>query len=162
MIRRQRHDDPLGEALAGGAETAAVEDRGPVAPASEPVMIDLDAFVTTVGEARPSSPVLSDQADNADDAPVVTYDDEARGGRIYVLLHPPRVNGDLIDRVTLRLPEQGDIDAFFAGEIAGNRGMICRLSGLHPAVFARLKWPDAAALHQIYRDLVPAFVTGEE
>lgn len=162
MIRRQRHDDPLGEALAGGAETAAAARTALDTEPPEPVMIDLDAFVTTVGEARPSSPALSDHADDADDTPVVSYDDEGRGGRIYALLHPPRVNGDLINRVTLRLPEQGDIDAFFAGEVSGNRGMICRLSGLHPAVFARLKWPDAAALHQIYRDLVPAFVTGEE
>lgn len=158
MIRRQTHDDPLGEALAGGAETPVVGDRDPVA-APEPVMIDLDAFVTTVHEACPSP---SAPPDEADDAPVVSYDDEGRGGRTYVLLNPPRVNGDLLDRVTLRLPEQGDVDAFFAGEVTGNRGMICRLSGLHPAVFARLKWPDAAALHQIYRDIVPAFLTGEE
>jgi len=157
MIRRQRHDDPLGEALAGGAETAAVEDRGPTM-ASEPVMIDLDQFVVTAQDRY----LIEEDDTEKDDEPVVAYDDEARGGRVYHLLHAPRVNGDLIDRVTLRLPEQGDIDAFFAGEIAGNRGMICRLSGLHPAVFARLKWPDAAALHQIYRDLVPAFVTGEE
>ena len=154
MSRRPAHDDPLGEALAGGP--AKLPDlEGPVAhEAAKPVMIDLDAFVTTHPDRPP--------AEEEDDEPVVAYDDEARGGRVYHLLHAPRVNGDLIEKVTMRLPEQGDIDAFFAGSIAGNRGMICRLTGLHPAVFARLKWPDAQALHQLYRDIVPGFMTGEE
>ena len=160
MTRRPPHDDPLGEALAGGPAKLPDLD-GPVAhEAAKPVMIDLDAFVTTPGAATATS-AAAPQPDD-DDEPVVAYDDEARGGRVYHFLHAPRVNGDLIDQVTMRLPEQGDIDAFFAGSIAGNRGMICRLTGLHPAVFARLKWPDAQALHQLYRDIVPGFMTGEE
>lgn len=154
MTRRPPHDDPLGEALAGGPAKLPDLD-GPVAhEAAKPVMIDLEAFVTTHPDPPP--------AEEEDGEPVVAYDDEARGGRVYSLLHAPRVNGDLIEKVTMRLPEQGDIDAFFAGSIAGNRGMICRLTGLHPAVFARLKWPDAQALHQLYRDIVPGFMTGEE
>lgn len=123
------------------------------------MMIDLNQFVTGPGDA-PMPAASTSEPD--EDEPVVVYDDEARGGRAYSLLVAPRVNGVLIDRVTMRMPEQGDIDAFFAGEIAGNRGMICRLTGLHPAVFARLKWADAAALHQLYRDIAPSFVTGEE
>lgn len=158
MTRRPPHDDPLGEALAGGA--AKLPDLGgPVQhETTAPVMVDLDQFVVT---AQDRYLIEQDDAEK-DDEPVVAYDDEARGGRVYHLLHAPRVNGELLDLVTLRLPEQGDIDAFFAGSIAGNRGMICRLTGLHPAVFARLKWPDAQALHQLYRDIVPGFVTGEE
>ncbi len=158
MSRRPAHDDPLGEALAGGAAKSPDLD-GPVQhETTAPVMVDLDQFVVT---AQDRYLIEQDDAEK-DDEPVVAYDDEARGGRVYSLLHAPRVNGDLIEKVTMRLPEQGDIDAFFAGSIAGNRGMICRLTGLHPAVFARLKWPDAQALHQLYRDIVPGFVTGEE
>lgn len=162
MIRRQsedrKKDDPFGEALAGGPEQDKA-DRAIFREESRPLLIDLDEFVTTPGDSSVTSQA---PADPDEDEPVVAYDDEARGGRVYHLLHAPRVDGGLIDRVTMRMPEQGDIDAFFSGEIAGNRGMICRLTGLHPSVFARLKWPDAAALHQIYRDIVPAFVTGEE
>lgn len=163
MPPRQTHNDPLGEALAGGPFEPVDEPAGET---QAPVMIDLDQFVTTAGRSQPD-PVPagadpSDRGEAEDDEPVVAYDDEARGGRVYSLLVAPRVNGELLDRVTMRMPEQGDIDAFFAGSVAGNRGMICRLTGLHPAVFARLKWTDAEALHQIYRDIAPSFVTGEE
>lgn len=161
MAERSTRDDPLGEALAGGPfEPVAV----PAAPAGEvhaPVMIDLNQFVTTAGRSRPD-PSPPDPGQAEEDELVVHYDDEARGGRVYSLLVAPRVNGELLDRVTMRMPEQGDIDAFFAGSVAGNRGMICRLTGLHPTVFARLKWTDAEALHQLYRDIAPSFVTGEE
>lgn len=156
---KDRHgDDPLGEALAGGPFEPVAE---PVGETQAPVMIDLNQFVTTAGRSQPD-PVPAGPGEVEEDEPVVAYDDEARGGRVYSLLVPPLVNGELLDRVTMRMPEQGDIDAFFAGSVAGNRGMICRLTGLHPAVFARLKWTDAEALHQLYRDIAPSFVTGEE
>ena len=161
MSRRPAHDDPLGEALAGGPFEPVTAPAVLTGEAHAPVMIDLDQFVTTAGQVRPD-PSPSEPVDAEEDEPVIVYDDEARGGRVYSLLHAPRVNGEIIDRVTMRMPEQCDIDAFFSGSIAGNRGMICRLTGLHPAVFARLKWPDAAALHQLYRDIVPPFLTGEE
>jgi hypothetical protein len=157
MPPRQTHDDPLGEALAGGPFEPVAEP----AEAHAPVMVDLNQFVTTAGRSQPD-PVPAEPGEAEEDEPVVAYDDEARGGRVYNLLVAPRVNGELLDRVTMRMPEQGDIDAFFAGSVAGNRGMICRLTGLHPAVFARLKWTDAEALHQLYRDIAPSFVTGEE
>lgn len=131
--------DPVGEALAGTEEPDGA------------VMVDLDQFVTVSG--------AEDEPDAEE--PVVTHDGE-RGARAYVLLHPPSVDGARLSRVTMRLPEQGDIDDFAAGAISGNRGMICRLTGLHPAVFRRLKWPDAEALHQIYRDIAPGFLTGED
>lgn len=161
MAPRKR-DDPLGEALAGGsagrdaAGSTAVETA-----ALQPVMVDLDQFTTSTAEAAASRtasapPVVADEGE-----PNVSYEDEA-GTRSYTLLHPPRVNGVLLRQVVMRQPEQGDIDDFFSGELSGNRAMICRLTGLNPAVFRRLKWPDAEAIHQLYRDIVPGFIAGEE
>ncbi|MDI6838496.1 MAG: phage tail assembly protein, partial [Rhizobiaceae bacterium] len=131
------------------------------APAPKPVMVDLDQFTTSTAEAAGSRTAAVPAAIADEGEPNVSYDDEA-GSRIYTLLHPPRVDGVLLRQVVMRTPEQGDIDDFFSGELSGNRAMICQLTGLSPAVFRRLKWPDAEAIHQLYRDIVPGFIAGEE
>ncbi|RYC10181.1 phage tail assembly protein [Ciceribacter ferrooxidans] len=161
MAPRKR-DDPLGEALAGGsAGRDAADDETGEAPALKPVMVDLDQFTTSPAEAAAFRAAAAPSAIAEEDGPNVSYTQEA-GTRIYTLLHPPTVNGVLLRQVEMRQPEQGDIDDFFSGELSGNRAMICRLTSLHPAVFRRLKWPDAEAIHQLYRDIVPGFIAGEE
>lgn len=94
--------------------------------------------------------------------PVVDFDRKA-GSRRYTLLFPRKVDGRSLRHVTMAYPTQGDIDDWGSGEIAGRRGLICRMTGLHPLVFRSLAWPDAEALHQMFADMVPDFiVTGEE
>lgn len=162
MAPRKR-DDPLGEALAGGSAGRDVAGRTAVETAAlKPVMVDLDQFTTSTAEAAAASRTADVPSAIGDEGePNVSYTQEA-GTRIYTLLHPPTVNGELLRQVVMRQPEQGDIDDFFSGELSGNRAMVCRLTSLHPAVFRRLKWPDAEAIHQLYRDIVPGFIAGEE
>lgn len=151
--RRSRKpvDDPLGQALAGPAPVAAEPVAAPKA-----TMIDLDAFTTSPGELYAGD----NSADEARD-PVVAYDDDLAGSRTYTLVQKPKVNGVILSTITLRMPEQQDIDDFYSGGVDGTRGMLARLTGLHPVVIKRLKWPDAEAVFQLYRDIVPSFMIGE-
>jgi hypothetical protein len=83
------------------------------------------------------------------------------GARIYTLLSPFKVDGKWRRTITMRHPTQGEIDAWGNGEIDGARGLILAMTSLHPAVFKALAWPDAAALHQMFSDMVPGFVIGQ-
>ncbi len=84
----------------------------------------------------------------------------AVGARNYTLVSPFKVDGKWLRKVTIRYPTQGEIDAWGNGEIEGSRGLMLAMTGLHPSVFKALAWPDAAALHQMFSDMVPTFVIG--
>jgi hypothetical protein len=120
---------------------------------------DLDfSHLEPVG-ADPAS--AGESAGHKLDAPAPRIDAPARlGGRLYTLLSPFKVDGKWLRTITMRHPTQGEIDAWGNGEIDGARGLILAMTGLHPAVFKALAWPDAAALHQMFSDMVPSFVIG--
>ena len=122
-------------------------------------MINLDQFTTTAAEATAAR--LGSEDGGEAPEPIVTYDDDSRGERSLTLMFPPLVDGERLTVIRLRLPEQKDIDDWGNGVLTSNRAFLSRLSGVHPAVLKRLKWPDAAALHALFQDLVPEFVTGE-
>lgn len=86
---------------------------------------------------------------------IVTSD---AGQREYTLIVPPTVNGKRLRKIRMRLPLQGDIDDWGNGEIASLREFQARLTGLDPLVLRALAWPDAEAVHLLFRDIVPDFV----
>lgn len=84
------------------------------------------------------------------------------GRRMLDLVHPPKVDGKPLRRVTVRLLEQGDVDDWVDGVITTRRELVLRLTGLHGDVIRKLKWPDSEALHLIIQDLLPDFIVSSE
>lgn len=80
------------------------------------------------------------------------------GSYSYRLLSPLLVNGVRLDVVTMRQPEQSDIDDYATGDIVSRRLLLARLTGLDPRVIKKLIWPDSKAVHQILGDLMPDFM----
>lgn len=99
-------------------------------------------------------------AEGVDGGPVVIA--SATGRRMLELVHPPKVDGKPLRRVTVRLLEQGDVDDWVAGVITTRRELVLRLTGLHDAVVRRLKWPDSETLHLIIQDQLPEFILKSE
>ena len=90
-------------------------------------------------------------------APVVEAD-TAAGARSYTLLAGPKVNGRKLRRITMRPVTQADIDDLADGTLPNNRALLCRLTGLHPAVIKALIWPDAQFIHGMLLDALPDFM----
>lgn len=110
---------------------------------------------------------LNTALDVADEEPVITVTrDEKAGSRSYRLLVPLTIEqGGKKRRLTsirMRHPSQSEIDAWGRGEIAGRRDMLCAITGQHAVVIGALAWPDAAAVHQMFSDMVPEFVLNSD
>jgi hypothetical protein len=105
-------------------------------------------------EAGPARPVIT-----------VTRDENA-GARQLTLLVPLRIQeagkSRRLTRIRMRHPSQSDIDAWGRGEIEGRRALICLMIGEPPEIFGALAWPDAAALHQMFSDMVPDFILNSD
>lgn len=80
------------------------------------------------------------------------------GGRELLLSHPIKVDGNILQKIRVRVPSQGDIDDWGAGHLPTVRDFLVRLTNTHPLVIKALSWPDSEALHMLFRDVVPAFV----
>ncbi len=91
-----------------------------------------------------------------DIAPVVIA--SVAGSREVNLVFPFKVERRWLRKVSIRLPSQGDIDDFSSGDLPTLRDLLSRLTGLHPAVLKALIWHDSAAVHQVFRDVLPAFI----
>ncbi|WP_137136609.1 hypothetical protein [Rhizobium sp. FKY42] len=81
------------------------------------------------------------------------------GARSHALLVPLKVNGKWLRKITLRLPSQGEIDDYVNGDLASRRAFLARLADLDPLVIKALRWPDSEAVHQLFHDIVPQFVS---
>lgn len=125
--------------------------EGPAEPASQ-------AEEGEVELVEGDAPAL--QADERDPGPDVIA--SQTGKRVLYLVHPPKVAGKALVKVTVRLLEQGDVDDWVDGVITTRRELVLRLTGLHANVVRKLKWPDSEALHLIIQDLLPDFVANSE
>lgn len=110
---------------------------------------------------------LNAAPDVAAEEPVITVTrDENAGSRSYRLLVPLTIKeGGKKRRLTtirMRHPSQSEIDAWGRGEIAGRRDMLCAITGQPAVVIGTLAWPDAAAVHQMFSDMVPEFVLNSD
>lgn len=101
-------------------------------------------------------PALSGPATGVD--PVVKLN-PVPGSREVNLIYPFSVDGKMLRKVRIRLPSQGDIDDFSSGALPTLRDLLSRLTGLHPAVIKALVWEDSKAVHQVFRDVLPAFIS---
>lgn len=122
-------------------------------------------LVETVGRmsivfSGSSSSAAKDDAagDTAGDVSPVEFYRPAAGARTYDLVYPRRVDGKWLRRITVRMPEQGDIDDYVSGELKDLRDLLVRLTGLSRPVIRALTWVDSSAVHQIFRDVLPAFI----
>lgn len=98
-------------------------------------------------------------AASSDEAPApVVEADKAAGARTYTLLAGPKVNGRKLRRITMRAVTQADIDDLADGTLPNTRALLCRLTGLHPAVVKGLVWPDAQFVHAMFIDALPDFL----
>ncbi len=96
---------------------------------------------------------------------IVTRDENAgsRGHRLLVPLTIEEVGKKRrLTRIRMRHPCQAEIDAWGRGEIAGRRDLLCIMTGQPAEVIAGLAWPDAAAVHQMFSDMVPEFVLNSD
>ncbi len=110
---------------------------------------------------------LNTAPDVAAEEPVITVTrDENAGSRSYRLLVPLKIDEGgkkrRLTRIRMRHPSQSEIDAWGRGEIAGRRDMLCAITGQHAVVIGALAWPDAAAVHQMFSDMVPEFVLNSD
>lgn len=105
-------------------------------------------------DVEPAQPVIE-----------VTRDENA-GARRLTLLVPLRIKEATKTRrlttIRMRHPSQAEIDAWGRGEIEGRRAMLCLMTGQPAEVFGALAWPDAAALHQMFSDMVPEFILNSD
>lgn len=92
-----------------------------------------------------------------DEGPVVVANEA--GSREINLVFPLKIDGKRLNKVRMRMPEQGDIDDFASGDLPTLRDLLCRLTGLHPNVIKKLKWQDSEAVHQTFKDVLPTFIT---
>lgn len=97
------------------------------------------------------------EADAADEF-VVEHVEPLAGSYSYRLLSPMTVNGARLDVVTIKQPEQTDLDDYATGSIVSRRLLLARLTGVDPRVIKRMIWPDSKAVHQILADLIPDFM----
>lgn len=108
---------------------------------------------------------LEGDVEGAPPAVVVTRDQMA-GARVYHLLVPLALQeGGKTRRlrsIRMRHPSQAEIDAWGRGEIDGRRALLCVMTGQAAEVIGALAWPDAAAIHQMFSDMVPEFVMTSE
>lgn len=110
---------------------------------------------------------LGAASDVAPSPPEITVSrDENAGARRLTLLVPLRIEEAgktrRLTRIRMRHPNQAEIDAWGRGEIEGRRSLICLMIGQPAEVFGALAWPDAAALHQMFSDMVPDFILNSE
>ncbi|WP_281978793.1 phage tail assembly protein [Pseudorhizobium flavum] len=113
--------------------------------------LDFSEFEGGAGEA-PGEAVA------ASAGPRVALAEPGRGGRRYMLLAPLYVDGYRLEEVTLRHLTQAELDDYAGGEIETRRLLLARVTGLHPDVIGAMIWPDSEALHQMFADLLPAFL----
>lgn len=85
--------------------------------------------------------------------------DTKAGARSHTLLVPLKVNGKWLRQITLRLPSQGQIDDYVNNENASRRLLLAELAGVDPLIIKALRWPDSEAVHQIFHDIVPQFIS---
>ena len=92
--------------------------------------------------------------------------DENAGSRSHKLLVPLTIEQAgkkrRLKTMRMRHPAQAEIDAWGRGEIAGRRELMCVMTGQPAEVIAGLAWPDAAAIHQMFSDMVPEFVLNSD
>lgn len=89
---------------------------------------------------------------------VISVDTKA-GARSHTLLVPLKVNGKWLRRISLRLPSQGDIDDFLSDGNQSRRQLLAHLAGVDPLVIKALRWPDSEAVHQLFHDMLPQFIS---
>ncbi|MGQ3277876.1 MAG: phage tail assembly protein, partial [Shinella sp.] len=82
----------------------------------------------------------------------------APGNRHVTLAYPFKVNGKWLRVVTIHLPDTGDIDDYVSGTLPTLRDLLARLTRLSHAEIMALKWIDSAAVHQVFRDVLPPFI----
>lgn len=96
---------------------------------------------------------------------IVTRDENA-GSRSYRLLVPLTIEEGgkkrRLSTIRMRHPSQSEIDAWGRGEIAGRRDLLCVMAGQPAEVIGALAWPDAAAIHQMFSDMVPEFILNSD
>lgn len=96
---------------------------------------------------------------------IVTRDENA-GSRTYRLLVPLTIEEAgkkrRLTSIRMRHPSQSEIDAWGRGEVAGRRDLLCIMTGQPAEVIAGLAWPDAAAVHQMFSDMVPEFILNSD
>ena len=92
-----------------------------------------------------------------DVAPIVKMNDLPGSVEVH-LIFPFKVDGKMLRKVRVRQPSQEDIDDFSSGKLPTFRDLLVRLTGLHNAVIRALTWEDSKAVHQIFRDVLPAFI----
>lgn len=85
--------------------------------------------------------------------------DTKAGARSHTLLVPLKVNGKWLRQITLRLPSQGQIDDYVNDENPSRRLLLAELAGVDPLIIKALRWPDSEAVHQIFHDIVPQFIS---
>lgn len=78
-----------------------------------------------------------------------------RGTRSFTLYQPIKVDGRMVTRISIRPPVGGDIDDWGSGVVSSSREMVCRLTGLHPAVIRGLDSIDLEILYKMFWDMVP-------
>jgi hypothetical protein len=99
--------------------------------------------------------------------PVMTVTRDENAGAHQLTLLVPLVIEEAgkkrrLTKIRMRHPSQSEIDAWGRGEIEGRRALICLMIGQPPEIFGVLAWPDAAALHQMFSDMVPDFILSSE
>ncbi|MGQ2968902.1 MAG: hypothetical protein ACT6RF_09155 [Allorhizobium sp.] len=105
--------------------------------------------------------------DVAPDQPVIEVTrDENAGARRLTLLVPLRITEAgktrRLTSIRMRHPSQSEIDAWGRGDIEGRRAMLCVMTSQPAQVIGALAWPDAAALHQMFSDMVPDFILNSD
>ena len=101
----------------------------------------------------------SDLTDHPFEAALTIAVDTKVGARSHTLLVPLKVNGKWLRQITLRLPSQGQIDDYVSDENRSRRLLLAELAGVDPLIIKELRWPDSEAVHQIFHDIVPQFIS---
>ena len=101
----------------------------------------------------------SDLADRPFKPALTIAVDTKAGARSHTLLVPLKVNGKWLRQITLRLPSQGQIDDYVNDENRSRRLLLAELAGVDPLIIKALRWPDSEAVHQIFHDIVPQFIS---
>lgn len=132
----------------------------------EDYLTDMGGPASPVSDQRPVKPLPSlDEALAEADVPEIEFVDPQIGIVIFNLLHRLRVDGEVLDRITMRHPTLGEMGRFIDGEISRN-GMMELLTGVPQAVLLNLAWPDAEPILAALGGRIPAIngvatVTGE-